>query len=293
MSDFECNVCHKTFVSKMSLEQHGVSRHGQKRKLTASKRKIKWGRIAVGVVVVAVIAGGLFYLVKANQPAGGGKLGKPIDNSIASSIASVSFSTLEAGDHVSTGGLQAVTGAPLTEGGKPEVLYVGADYCPYCASERWPVVVALSKFGTFSNLKYMLSSPNDVFPDTPTLSFTGATYASQYVSFQAVETQDRTGKTIATLTSDQQKLLNTYNPRGGIPFVDIANKYVLGGTQYSPQVLQGKTWDQIAAQLNDPKSDVGRMVGGAAGYLISAICKATNGQPGDVCSQAAAKLTLQ
>jgi hypothetical protein len=32
------------------------------------------------------------------------------------------------------------------------MLYIGAEYCPYCAAERWPLVMALSKFGTFSNL---------------------------------------------------------------------------------------------------------------------------------------------
>ena len=40
----------------------------------------------------------------------------------------------------------------LTADGKPEVLYVGAEYCPFCAAERWPVVVALSRFGTWSGL---------------------------------------------------------------------------------------------------------------------------------------------
>ena len=45
--------------------------------------------------------------------------------------------------------LTATTGQPaLTSGGKPEILYVGAEYCPYCAAERWAMVVALSRFGT-------------------------------------------------------------------------------------------------------------------------------------------------
>ncbi len=34
--------------------------------------------------------------------------------------------------------------------GKPEVLFVGAEFCPFCAAERWPLIVALSRFGHFS-----------------------------------------------------------------------------------------------------------------------------------------------
>src|SRR5438067_2102556 len=33
----------------------------------------------------------------------------------------------------------AVTGSPLTSNGKPEMLYIGAEYCPYCAAMRWPM----------------------------------------------------------------------------------------------------------------------------------------------------------
>jgi Domain of unknown function (DUF929) len=42
--------------------------------------------------------------------------------------------------------------AALTASGKPEVLYTGAGFCPYCAAVRWPLIVALSRFGTFSGL---------------------------------------------------------------------------------------------------------------------------------------------
>jgi hypothetical protein len=31
----------------------------------------------------------------------------------------------------------AVSGPPLTRSGKPEVLYVAAEYCPYCAMVNW------------------------------------------------------------------------------------------------------------------------------------------------------------
>ena len=69
--------------------------------------------------------------------------------------------------------------------GKPLITYIGAEYCPYSAAERWALAVALSRFGTFSNLSGTHSSGADVYPDTQTLSFYGSTYTSPYV--QAVE----------------------------------------------------------------------------------------------------------
>src|SRR6267143_6411690 len=42
---------------------------------------------------------------------------------------------------------------PLILNGKPEVLYVGAEYCPFCAAERWSMIVALDKFGTFTGIQ--------------------------------------------------------------------------------------------------------------------------------------------
>ena len=57
-------------------------------------------------------------------------------------------------------------------GGKsPAMLYYGAEYCPYCAAERWAMTAALSRFGTWSELKITASSHTDVFP-RPTPSAT-------------------------------------------------------------------------------------------------------------------------
>ena len=59
---------------------------------------------------------------------------------------------------------------------------------PYCATERWPLVVALSRFGTWNNLSASFSAPApEVNPNTATVSFHGATYSSQYVSFTGYE----------------------------------------------------------------------------------------------------------
>ena len=173
--------------------------------------------------------------------------------------------------------------------GKPVITYVGAEFCPYCAAERWALAVALSRFGTFSHLSGTQSASDDVYPNTQTLSFYGSSYSSPYVDFQPVEeaTNERAGngyQTLQTPTAAQSSLLSTYDSAGSIPFLDMGNKFVVTGASYSPQVLQGLSRAQIAAQLNDPKSAVGQAIDGTANDITAAICTLTGNQPSSVCS---------
>ena len=110
-----------------------------------------------------------------------------------------------------------LTGQPvLKSAGKPEVLFVGAEYCPFCAAERWPLIVALSRFGHFTGFKNMQSAQLSVFPDTQTFSFVGSTYTSRYLAFTGVELYsdavDAHGAfaRIATLTPVQTALVARY-----------------------------------------------------------------------------------
>ena len=173
--------------------------------------------------------------------------------------------------------------------GKPVVTYIGAEYCPYCAAERWALAVALSRFGTFSHLSGTHSGSADVYPDTQTLSFYGSSYSSPYVDFQPVEeaTNQQVGGTYQTLqtpTSAQSSLMSTYDAAGSIPFLDIGNRYVITGASYSPQVLQGLSRQQIAAQLNDPSSPVAQAIDGTANNITAAITNVTGSQPSSVAS---------
>ncbi len=176
--------------------------------------------------------------------------------------------------------------------GKPLITYIGAEYCPYCAAERWSLAVALSRFGTFSNLSGTHSSDSDVYPDTQTLSFYGSTYSSPYVHFQAVEeaTNQPVGGTyqaLQTPTAAQSALIAKDDPQGSIPFLDIANRYVVIGASFSPQVLQGLSRSQIAAQLQNPTSAVAKAIDGAANDITAAITTVTGNQPSSVGDSAA------
>jgi hypothetical protein len=170
--------------------------------------------------------------------------------------------------------------------GKPMVVYVGADFCPFCASQRWSVVAALARFGTFQDLRLSTSSSTDVYPDTATLSFHGSRYDSQYLEFSPVETRTRDGQPLDTPTALQEQLMRAHDPAGSIPFVDLGNRYVALGSGYRPGVLAGKGWDEIGAALKDPSSPISRAVIGNANYLTAAICQLTDQEPVSVCQSA-------
>ncbi|TME45316.1 MAG: DUF929 domain-containing protein [Chloroflexi bacterium] len=134
-----------------------------------------WPIIGVLAGIVVVIA--IFVLISRLQsPPVAGTTNPTPDASVISHATKVSPAVLDA---VGTGGapspLTRVSGAPLTgSNGKAELLFLGAEWCPYCAAERWAMVVALSHFGTFAGLRLTTSSSTDVYPDTHTLSFYGS-----------------------------------------------------------------------------------------------------------------------
>ena len=251
---------------------------------------------AVVVVVAVVVA---FVLVKTNSKAttssgaSNGPTGAALSR-VVSDVTSVPAPTL---DKVGAGSVtrapSKVSGPPLTSGGKPEMLYIGAEYCPYCAAERWAMIVALSRFGTFSGLSTVHSGNNagEVYPNTPTFTFYKSSYTSKYLAFTPVEEttnipQGNSYKLLQQPTSAQQALLTKYDSQGSIPFIDIGNRYVEVGNLpgYGPQNIQHMSWSQIAAALKDPSSPVAKAVDGEANYLTAGICKATGNKPSSACT---------
>ncbi|GAA0955337.1 hypothetical protein GCM10009554_62830 [Kribbella koreensis] len=255
------------------------------------------------VVVVIVVIGGLVAV----RLAGGGKKDEAAgpsgtaDSSLVSTLANIPPATFAAvGSDAVNASPAAITAPPLTANGKPKVLYIGAEFCPYCAAERWPVTVALSRFGTFSNLGTTHSASADVFPNTATLSFHGSTYTSQYLSFTGVETttnEQVNGQyaPLDTPTAEDQKTFATFNQPpyvksgGSIPFVDLGGKFVGSGATYSPEILAGKTQTEIADALKDANSPIAKAIDGSANVYTAAICALTDNQPAAVCSTDAVK----
>ncbi|HVA03740.1 MAG TPA: DUF929 family protein [Acidimicrobiales bacterium] len=198
-------------------------------------------------------------------------------------------------------GETVLSGQPAVSiGGRPAVVYVGGEFCPYCAAERWALVAALGRFGTFSHLGATASSDAEVFPGIPTFTFDGTTYRSRYVSFAAVEEYgDRPSATVPAgfpklrdPTPVEWALLKRYDTEpfvpgtGTFPFVDVDNRLVVSGSGigFSPGVLQDQSMTQVADDLSIPtKSDTQALLG-AANKLSAAICAATGGKPASVCT---------
>jgi len=216
----------------------------------------------------------------------------------ATSTSQISAAANQLGSYFAT-----VNGTPLASNNKPELLFLGGEYCPYCAAERWSMVNALSRFGTFTGLTTTHSSTSDVYPNTPTFTFTKAKYTSQYLTFTSVEefsnvregnssNQNTPYVTLQKPTAAQTALAAAYNPTGAIPFLDFGNKYVEVGnlSPLSPSMLTGKTWAQVAAAMNDPSSALGKAIVGNANYITAAICKLTSNQPAAACTPAIQQL---
>ena len=216
------------------------------------------------------------------------------DVAVEQAIASIPAATFNAVGAGTAAPLKTISGQPvLTLDGKPEVLFMGGEYCPYCAAERWAVAAALDRFGVLSGTRFIHSSPTDVYPDTPTMSFYKSSYTSKYLAFVPVEWYSEkpdsatpTGYAYLQQPTPQQAALFSRYSGGGFPFVDIGNRYVVSGVQYLPSDMANMTWAQVAAAMRDPSSPVARDIDGAANMITAAICKLAHGQPASVCNSA-------
>jgi hypothetical protein len=180
----------------------------------------------------------------------------------------------------------AAPGPPLTVDGKPAIVFVSEESCPFCAAERWPLVVALAHFGAWSNLGSTRSSATDVYPNTATFSFRAAHYRSTEITLRTTELTDNTGRALQPETPLDAKLIGAYDvppfvnsadQSGAVPFLDIANHYILAGAQYNPQILAGLSATQIASALRDPSSPVAQAIDGSAKIIITAINQVLHG----------------
>ena len=277
--------------ARVAAQREAARRADQRKRIYLAGGSI----LAVIIVVVA------FVLVSMNShnssSASGGSNG-PTGAALTSLVNQTTSVPASVLDQVGDGG-GAVTvkptsitgGTPLTSGGKPEVLYIGAEYCPYCAGTRWAMIVALSRFGTFSGLSTVHSSSTDTYPNTPTWTFYKSSYTSPYLTFTPVETTTNVPNgsgggyvTLQTPTAAQSAVWSKYDAGGSIPFIDFGNKYMISGASYNPQVLAGKTWAQISAALHNPSSQIAQAINGTANYITATICKLTGNQPATACT---------
>ena len=289
-----------------------AQREQQRRAEQRKRIYIAGGSILVVAIVVVTIV-----LVKLNSSPGSGATA-PTGTALTSVINQVETVPSSVTDKVADGGVSkslfvktettaevstaasngnyfgTINGTLMTSGGKPELLFIGGEYCPYCAAERWAMINALSRFGTFTGLSTTHSSSTDVYPNTPTFTFYKSSYTSKYLTFTSVEAYGATSTTtLQTPTAAETTQWQTYDTGGSIPFLDFGTKYVEVGNlaPLSPSMLQGKTWAQIAAAMAKPSgSSLGTAEIGNANYITAGICKMTNNLPATACTPAIQKL---
>ena len=240
----------------------------------------------VGLLVVLAALVGAKLLQSSPAPAKRTGLAPASVVHDVSTVPASTFNTIGAVKGI--GGMSRIGGTPLREGGKPVVLYIGAEYCPFCAAERWPLVTALSRFGTFKNLGATHSATNDVYPNTPTFSFKKAKYASKYLALQTVELYGNRPVNgqyppLQRPNAQQNALIQKHDPKGTIPFIYMGN-YLQLDASYNPQILAGMSMQQVAHAIRDTNTDQSIAILGTANQITAALCAQTGGQPGNVCS---------
>jgi Domain of unknown function (DUF929) len=187
---------------------------------------------------------------------------------------------------------------PLLSGGKPEVLYVATEFCPYCVAQSWPLIVALSHFGQFSGLSTSRSPTFEGIPPVDGWTFYGSSYKSTYLAFAPVETHsnvlvspnanpaDKTSyRSLQRLTTAEQAVFHEFDGGGETPFLDFGGQATATGTAIIPTTLAGLTWYQIAADLRRPASTAGAAILFSAAALTAELCQLTGNRPAAVCSK--------
>ncbi len=233
------------------------------------------------IVVIVVAAVVVAYVLMGPGGKTGNLVGTPVSGAQLSELKTIATNSALA-NNIGIGSTlngghpnypSAINDIALVVNGKVGVVYVSADFCPYCAINRWGMVIALMRFGNFTGLKYMESGAADIYPSTATFTFSDSSYSSGNIYFDAVETSDINGSSLNTPDALQISLLTKYDKGGNIPFTDFGNRSMLLGSVASPQVIHGSDWAQIIAQLNNTSSPVSQAVIGSANIFTAYICR--------------------
>ena len=270
-----------------------------------------WG--AVGLVVVIIV---VLVIVKAASGSSNNTSYTPVTAAPASVVHDVTNIPESVYNKVGVTSSTVAVSPPIVVKGQPPLtfngqtpgmLYYGAEYCPFCAAERWAITAALSRFATWSGLKITASSATDSDASTHTFSYYGASFTSRYLTLKTIEAVSNIPsgnyyKSLQVPTKYEYGIVTKYesptyipgsNGQVGFPFVSINNLALISGPSYDPGVLAGQSWSEIAGGLSDASNPATQAIVATANYITASICASTKGAPASVCSssgvQAAAK----
>jgi hypothetical protein len=193
--------------------------------------------------------------------------------------------------NVALGQVRRKSAEPFLDGGKPLVFFMGTEWCPFCASERWALVEATSRFGRWSGLGELHSrNGEDYFTSLPTYDLTRATYTSDYIAIRHKELDTVDGDPLEKLGSLEEGLVNENDQWGGIPFLFAggpAGRYTVE-LPFSPGLIQGQKFaslrEAVAAEASTPAAEA---IDGQADAITALICKLDGRQPASVCAKGA------
>lgn len=236
----------------------------------------------VTLVVISVsLVFGFYIALNSGGTALDKYVGKPVSSSDSTSLYQLSHSAYGPSGRsllVTSGAnqnLRNATGSPYLSNGKPIIVYIGGEFCPYCAIERWSLILSLSRFGNFSNLHYMTSAADE--GDYATFTFTGSSYSSKYIVFQPYEQEDRSRNPLTTVPSNYTaEFTNSY------PFMNFGNKYLLQTLLPDTSILAGKNWTQIYSSISTGDS-TGLTLKEGANAMTALVCRLTGNLPSSVC----------
>ncbi|MDG7044932.1 MAG: DUF929 family protein [Nitrososphaerota archaeon] len=163
------------------------------------------------------------------------------------------------------GNLTSVNGILWSVNGKPVVFFVGGEFCPFCAAESWPVAAFLSHYGSFTRVDFITSSEGSI----SAISFYGTSYTSPSIYFIGLEIAGQNRQPLQGMIPYEQLIFNEYDPQHTVPFLDIANQYVLIGSQVPPSLLSGMSQQQILAAIGS-NSTLSSYMGNAEYYISQA-----------------------
>ena len=192
-----------------------------------------------------------------------------------------------------------VSEEPMKRNGKLFVFFMGAEYCPFSAAERWSIVRGLQKFGQWNGLKQTMSAARDEpFLNLPTYDFTEATYTSSQIEFVARELKDREFKPLQKLLRAEEKFVRKFNPEKEIPFLLVGGRFMQIGAGFTPKIFIGHTFRQTETELKKAESEIRKTIDAEGNIIAALLC--VSGLPPELCketgvaelvAQARAKLT--
>jgi len=267
-------VSKKTRRGEPIERQKAPSRSGPRRvqHRRGQNTRLRW---AAAVVAIVLVVGAFAYYARGTSSGG------------VAVAATADLGPLTAGKPAGAAGNFRHVSTPWRQGTKPVLMFIGAAWCPFCAAERWPIVKALARFGTWSGLTVGQSTDGKGgFGVIPSYDFLHATYTSSYVTFDGKEIADNSGATLQSLSADEQAVMDRYDSAGSIPMV-YADGYVMLGAGYVPTEIQGQAFSALQGQLQHSNAATSiDHINAETNLLTALLCKADAQQPSTVCANA-------